>query len=166
MMPTIGIDCDLLLIHPHIDGGYPYGFVLAPDPANKGSAISIQRELDEDNEVHIYIFFTVILADQLKNPDGSMHTANRGTMYMKLLAFLAKTEDLAIGTVMGTYLGVGPLGHSATELHLIDGSYISCKLTNLGKYHPPIDSGLFFGSLWQDNPPSPDALTWDTSVWR
>lgn len=67
---------------------------------------------------------------------------------------------------MGTWLGIGPLGHSATELHLIDGSYISCKLTNISTYHPPVQSGTFFGSEWQADEPADDVLTWDTSVWR
>jgi len=165
-MSTIGTDCDIIMEHPDVNGGDPYGFVLAPDASNKGSSVSVQRELDEDDEIQIYIFFTILLADQLKNPDGSMHVETREVMYTMLLEYLEQTEDLSIGTFMGTWLGIGPMGHSATELHLIDGSYISCKLTNISAYHPPIDSGIFFGSEWQPAPPADDALTWDSSVWR
>jgi hypothetical protein len=165
-MATIGTDCDIIMVHPDVNDGEPYGFVLAPDASNQGSSVSVQRELDEDGEIQIYIFFTIVLADQLKNPDGSMHTEGREAMYNKLLEYLAKAEDLSIGTFMGTWLGVGPMGHSATELHLIDGSYIACKLTNISAYHPPIDSGTFFGSEWQADVSVEDALTWDTSVWR
>jgi hypothetical protein len=165
-MATIGTDCDLVLIHPDVNDGDPYGFVIAPDASNRGSSISIQRELNDEDEVQIYIFFTILLSDELKNPDGSMHTVNREAMYNMLLDYLAQTEGLSIGTFMGTWLGVGPMGHSATELHLVDGSYISCKLTNISAYHPPVDSDIFFGSEWQADTPDPAALTWDSSIWR
>ena len=165
-MPTIGKDCDVVLIHPHVNDGNPYGFVLAPDASNNGSSLSVQREQDDQDNIQIYIFFTIVLADELRNPDGSMHTDDRQSMYAMLLKYLAQSEGLSIGTFMGTWLGIGPLGHSATELHLIDGSYISCKLTNISTYHPPIDSETFFESAWQAEEPADDALTWDTSVWR
>jgi hypothetical protein len=122
--------------------------------------------LDEDNEIQIYIFFTILLADELINPDGSKHTDDRDAMYAMLLQYLDQTEDLSIGTFMGTYLGVGPMGHSATELHLIDGSFISCKFTNISAYHAPIDSDTFFNSEWQGETLADTALTWATSVWR
>ena len=166
-MPTIGTDCDIVLVHPDVNDGDPYGFVISSDASNKSASISIQREHDEDDdEIQIYIFFTILLADELKNPDGSMHSESREAMYAMLLEYLAQTEGISIGTFMGTWLGVGPMGHSATELHLVDGSYISCKLTNVSSYHPPVDSGMFFNSEWQDDIPGDSALTWDTSLWR
>ncbi len=165
-MPTIGQDCDLILIHGDVNNGYPYGFVLAPDPSKAVSAISIQRSLDSDDEVQIYLFATVLLADDLKNPDGSEHSDNRDTMYFMLLDFLEQTQDISIGTFMGTYLGLGQVGHSSTELHLIDASFISLKFANISTYHAPISSDLFFGSKWQPDTPEDGALTWDTSVWR
>jgi hypothetical protein len=166
-MPTIGADCDIVLVNPDVNDGNPYGFVLSPDTSNKSSSLSIQREHNEDDdEIQIYIFFTILLADQLKNPDGSMHSESREDMYTMLLKYLAQPEGTSIGTFMGTWLGVGPMGHSATELHLVDGSYISCKLTNVSAYHPPVDSEMFFNSEWQDDTPGNSALTWDTSLWR
>ena len=165
-MTTIGTDCDITLVHPDVNDGDPYGFVLSPDASNRGSSVSIQREVDEDGDIQVYIFFTIILADELKNPDGSMHADDRDSMYAMLLDFLEQTKGLSIGTVMGTWLGIGPMGHSATELHLTDGSYISCKMTNISAYRPPIDSDLFFGSLWQDYSPASGAFTWNSSVWR
>lgn len=169
-MPTLGEDCDLILIHTLVNDGDPYGFVLSPDPSKTGPAISIQRSLDEDDLTQIYLFATVLLADDLQNPDGSEHTDDRQTMYDMLIEYLAQIEDLAIGTVMGTYLGLGQIGHSATELHLVEASFISLKFANMSIYHPPIDSDIFFASQWHaptDVMPLPDdALTWDTSVWR
>ena len=163
--PVLGEDCDLILIHPDVNTGDPYGFVLTPD-SNKPSGISIQREIDDDGETLIYMFFTLILADDLRNPDGSEHADDRDTMYSMLLDFLDQNEYISVGTVIGTFLGIGPLGHSATEMHMPDGSFISMKLGNTGTYNPPIDSDLSFGSLWQDDPPASGAFTWNTSVWR
>jgi len=165
-MPTLGADCDLILIHELVNGGDPYGFVLSPDPSKAGPAISIQRSLDSDDETQIYLFATVLLADELKNPDGSEHSDDRQAMYDMLLLYLEQIENLSIGTFMGTYLGLGQVGHSATELHLVDASFISLKFANLSTYHAPVSSDLFFGSLWQDSPPAGDAFTWDTSIWR
>ena len=165
-MHDIGQDCDLILIHTLVNDGDPYGFVLAPDPSKNGPAISIQRSLDDEDETQIYLFASIILADDLKNPDGSEHSDDRDTMYAMLLDYLEQTDDISIGTFMGTYLGLGQVGHSATELHLVHGSYISLKFTNLSTYHPPIDSDLFFSSLWQPTPANEGAFTWETSVWR
>jgi hypothetical protein len=165
-MPTLGQDCDLILIHEDVNGGDPYGFVITPDAAKSGSTISIQRSLDESDDVQIYLFASILLANDLKNPNGSEHTDSRQTMYAMLLDYLAQTEGISIGTVMGTYLGLGQVGHSATELHMVEASYISLKFANVSTYNPPIDSDLFFGSLWQDDPADDDAFTWSTSVWR
>ena len=166
MTYAIGENCDLILIHPDVNDGYPYGFVISPDPSKSGSSVSIQRSLDDDNEVQIYLFATILLADDLQNPDGSEHTDSRQTMYAMLLSFLEQLEGISIGTVMGTYLGLGQIGHSTTELHMVQATYISLKFANITTYHPPINSDLFFGSLWQDTPPADDAFTWETSVWR
>ena len=165
-MPQLGADCDLILVHPDVNSGDPYGFVLTPDPVHKTSAVSIQREITTLGVTTIYIFFTLVLADDLKNPDGSDHTANREAMYSMLLDYLSQSSGLSVGTVLGTWLGIGPLGHSATELHLVNGSFISVKLGNVSTYHPPVSSTIFFGSEWQGAVPADDALTWETSLWR
>lgn len=165
-MADIGLDCDFVLIHPLVNDGDPFGFVLAPDPTKKGPAVSIQRSIDEDGNTQIYLFAVVLLADNLQNPDGSEHSDSRARMYNMLLDFMEQAEDIAIGTFMGTYLGLGQVGHTATELHLVQASFISLKFANLTTYHAPIDSDLFFGSLWQPETPADDAFTWETSVWR
>lgn len=165
-MAELGTDCDLILVHPSVNSGDPYGFVLTPDSIHKSSAVSIQREITALGVTSIYIFFTVILADDLKNPNGSDHTATREQMYTMLLDFLSQSSGLSVGTVLGTWLGIGPLGHSATELHMVNGSFISVKLGNVSTYHPPVSSTIFFGSEWQGSPAAADALTWETSLWR
>ena len=164
--PIIGKDCDIVLVHPQVNGGEPYGFILSPDPQKSGSAFSIQRNLDANGDTFIFLFATILLADDLKNPDGSEHAASKVTMYEMLLDFLDHVDEISISTFDGTFLGLGQLGHTSTELHLVDATYISIKFANLSTYHPPIDSDLFFGSIWQPSPAGVDAFTWETSVWR
>lgn len=166
MTYTIGENCDLILNHVDVNGGDPYGFVLTPDPTQKTSAVSIQREITSEGVTSIYIFFTLILADDLKNPNGSDHADSRASMYSTLLSYLGKSSGLSVGTVMGTWLGIGPLGHSATELHLVNATFVSIKLFNVTTYHPPVSESLFLNSLWSASPPADDALTWETSLWR
>lgn len=166
-LPIIGTDCDITLCHPSVNSGAPYGFILTPDPTHGRSGISIQREIDPDaGTIDVYLFFSVMLADDLINPDGKEHTDNRETMYLKLLEYLDQSAEVAIDTVLGTWLGIGSTGHSATELHLIKGSILSVKFANVTEYHPPADSDLVLGSLWQADIPDDEAFTWDTSLWR
>jgi len=164
--PVIGTNCDLVLVHPLVNGGDPFGFILSPDPSKSGSAFSIQRNIDADGDTHIFLFATILLADDLKNPDGSEHADSKVTMYEMLLSFLDQSDEFSVDTFDGTFLGLGQLGHTATELHLVEATYISIKFANLTAYHPPIDSDLFFGSIWQDTPAAGGAFTWETSVWR
>jgi hypothetical protein len=165
--PTIGADCDITLCHPDVNSGVPYGFILTPDPTHGRSEVSIQREIDYDTGIiAVYLFFSVMIADDLINPDGSEHTDSRETMYLKLLEYLDQRAEISIDTVLGTWLGIGSTGHSATELHLIKGSILSVKFANVTEYHPPADSDLVLGSLWQADIPEDDALTWDTTLWR
>ncbi len=160
--PIIGTDCDITLTHPLVNSGAPYGFILALDPSVRGGSISVQRSVDSlSGVISIRLLLTVLLADDLKNPDGSEHSEGRQAMYAKLIAYLATTDGLAIDTVMGTWAGLAPLGFSATELHQVKVSHIACQFDNISTYHPPITSTSFFASVW--NAPT---LTWATSYWR
>jgi len=162
----IGENCDLMLVHPDINDGDPVGFVLTPTPTHKGSSFSIQRETTLDGSIHIFMFFTLIMSDDLKDPDGKKHPDSRQEMYDWLLEFLTADDTFGVITVLGCYPGIGPLGHSATELHLVNGSYINVKLANITAYHGPVDPEFFLASIWHDTPPPVDALTWESSLWR
>jgi len=160
-MPTIGTDCDITLTHPQLNSGDPYGFLIAYDPTVRGNNISVQRQLVDD-EISIRIFFTIILADDLKNHDGSEHSADRQTMYNKLLEYLAITEGLSVDTVIGVFAGMGATGFSGTELHQPEVTHVSLQFNNITLYHPPIDSDLFFASVWNG-----DGIKWeDNMIWR
>ena len=165
-IPVIGTDADICLVHPDVNSGEPYGFILSPDPKSPGPAFSVQRSINSDGETSIYLFATVLLADDLKNPDGSEHAENKAAMSAILLEYLENLDNISIDTVDGTYIGLGQGGHTATELHLVDAILVSLKFKNIDTYHPPIDSDLFFGSVWQPDPADVGAFTWDSSVWR
>jgi hypothetical protein len=159
--PVIGQDCDITLTHKDVNAGAPYSFILATDPTVRGGAVSIQRNTDPDTgEILIRVFCTILLADNLKNPDGSKHSANRSTMYGFLIQYLSKIDGLSIDTVMGVFTGVAPTGFAATEMHQPLVSHVACQFTNLRTYHPPITSTNFFLSIWNGT------LTWATSYWR
>ncbi len=159
--PVIGTNCHITLTHPNVNSGDPYPFILAYDPSVKGSSVSVEREVDESTaKVSIRLFMTVLLADDLKNPDGSDHTYTRAQMYTKILEYLECTESLAIDTVMGCFTGIAPIGFSATELHQVDVSHIACQFTNISTYHPPIDSTIFFACKWDGD------RKWNNSYWR
>jgi hypothetical protein len=161
-LPIIGTDCDITLTHPSVNGGAPYGFILAADPSVRGGAISIQRSVDTlTGVISIRLVMTVLMADDLKNPNGSVHGVTRAVMYDKMIAYLATTDGLAIDTVMGTWLGLAPLGFSVTEMHQVKVSHIACQFDNISLYHPPISYNLVASSLW-DGP----TLTWASSYWR
>ena len=163
--PTMGKDCDLILVHKDIGGGDPFGFVLAPDPSQPSGTVSVQRERSGDDQM-IFIFFTLVLAVDLINPDGSQHTETRAVMYAALQEYLSKSDNLIVITHMGSYLGIGPLGHAATELHMVNGTYISIKLANVTAYRPPIPSATFYACLWTDiDDPQDSDLTWSTAYW-
>jgi len=163
---TIGENCDIILVHENVNDGDPYGFIIGPDPSKQGPSFSVQRSLDSEDEIVIHLFATVLLSDNLKNPDGSEHEESRQEMYDMIVLYLAELESMSVDTWIGTFLGLGQFGHTATELHMVQGTYISLKFANLTKYHPPVDSETFYNSIWQDTPPAVDALTWESSVWR
>jgi len=161
-LPVIGTDCDITFTHPDVNSGAPYGFILAVDPSVRGGSISIQRSVDADTRVvSIRLLLTVLLADDLKNPDGSEHGDDRFTMYAKLIEYLAKLDGLTIETVLGIWTGLAPLGFSATELHQVKLSHIACQFDNISTYHPPITSPSFSISKWNE-----PTLSWATSYWR
>ncbi len=160
-MFTLGVDCDVRFSHPAVNAGQPYGFLFAYDPSVRGNSLSLQRVVEE-GVITIRLYFTLILADDLKNHDGSAHLQNRAEMYAILLQYLKQTEPVSIDTVMGVFTGLVSSGHSATELHQADVSHIALQFYNISDYHPPIDSAQYFASRW-DAP----AIGWEEGMlWR
>jgi len=160
-MFTLGKNCDVRFTHPDVNSGEPYGFLFAYDPSVRGNSLSVQRVVDK-GVITIRVYFTLLLADDLKNHDGSVHAETRAEMYAQLLEYLEQIDSLAIDTVVGVFAGMVSTGHSATELHQPDVTHIALQFYNLADYHPPIESALYFASLWDA-----DAIAWGNGMlWR
>lgn len=162
-MPYIlGTNCHLTLQHAAVNAGVPYGFILEPDTRSPkdGPAVSIQKEIDSTGTVNDRVFFSVILADVLINPDGSGHADSRASMYAMLLNFLAHLSGITLVCSAGVLSGLCAVGHVSTEMHYGDHSIVVCQFTDLGVYFPPADPVVFNASIWDGT------LTWATSYWR
>jgi hypothetical protein len=157
---TPGIDCQITLCHPLVNSGEATGFVLEPDDKSQQPVISIQREVQADGSTRIRVFFNVLMADDLVNPDGSRHSQSRAEMYNRLQQYLAQTAGLTLQTSIGVISNVGASGHSATELHYNNASVVACQLNNAGPYFPPVDPAVYFNSVWDGQ------LAWSGSCWR
>ena len=156
---TIGSNCHIMLTHPAINNGDPYGFILQSQDNDLGESFTMQREISGTAQ-SVRVFFHILLADNLTNPNGTRHEQNRAQMYAVLAQYLAKANELTIATNIGAFANIGATGHTATEQHFPQLSIIAVQLNNTGTYYDPVDINLYQNSTW-DGP-----LTWDTSFWR
>jgi hypothetical protein len=161
MPDEIGKDCHVTLMHPQVNDGRPYGFVLDPQ-SRYPNGLAIRREVFDGLTLpmKVWVYFDVLLADDLRNPDGSQHQPARAEMYAMLTAFLAKTKGLQLAFGLGAIVDLGALEYAATEKHYAGYSTVRVHLTNAGGYAGVIDQTRFNLSLWDG------ALTWETSYWR
>ncbi|RPI94768.1 MAG: hypothetical protein EHM39_12105 [Chloroflexi bacterium] len=161
-MASIGVDCDITLTHPAVNGGAPVGFV-AKRRGNRLVMVKRQAYMTPDGTYsdRIWFWVTVVCSDDIRNPDGSKHAATRSQIYSNLLAFLAARTGITLtcGTAVWNDLYATLtttqeyLGQDSDELIL---SLNNGAMTQTA----PIDHDRFANSLW-DGP-----LTWETSYWR
>lgn len=159
-MAAIGVDCHITLSHPSIDGGVAYGFLVNTENKIFPEGCRINREVDSSGITQVWIYFDVVLADNMLNPDGSSHTQTRAQMYSKLLQFLEMSSGVTVGTPVGSFSDLGALGFTADERHLPLSSLIKVQFNNVGYYWPPVPVDLLNQSVWDG------VLTWNTSYWR
>lgn len=159
---TLGKDCNLILNHASVNGGADVGFLLQPDPrsVNAGPVVQLQREIQSDGSSVSKVYFTVLLAGMLVNPDGTVHAESRSTMYAFLTLFLQQPGAVTLGFASGFIPNLAALGHVSTEMHYGDFSLVSCQFTDNAIYFAPADPVAFYASAWDG------ALTWSTSYWR
>jgi len=162
MTDTIGVNCHLVLQHPLVNGGATVGFLLQPDPRspNAGPVVQIQRETDSAGVSTSKVYFAAILADDLVNPDGTVHTQTRAQMYALIVEFLQQPDNLLLGFEGGWISNLEAIGHVSTEMHYGDYSLVSCQFTDKAAYYPAADPVKFYASIWDGT------LTWSTSYWR
>ena len=160
--PVLGSDCHLILQHPLVNTNLPIGFLLQPDPRspNAGPVVQLQRETASDGSSTSKVYFTVILADNLVNPDGTLHAQTKAQMYSAIVQFLEQVSNILLEFGGGWLTNLAALGHVSTELHYGDYSLVSCQFTNQAAYYPAADPVKFYASIWDGT------LTWATSYWR
>lgn len=159
-MPVIGSDCHITLQHPAVNAGQPYGFFLDRNSRSRPEGIAITRQVITGLGLCVWVYFDILLADGLLNPDGSLHAASRETMYAMLMQYLEKTDGIILTTPIGALLDLGAVGFTADEVHLPQASLMRCQLNNVGYYFAPVDPAVLANSVWDG------ALTWASSYWR
>ena len=120
----------------------------------------LKREVVTGVGLKVWLYFDVLLADDLLNPDGSTHTDTRTVMYAMLSDFLSKESGIILTTFMGAFSDFGAVGYTTTERHMNGQSVCKCQINNVGYFYPPADPGSLALSLWDG------LLTWETSYWR
>ena len=157
---TIGQNCQITLQHNSVNGGQPYGYLLTGEDKNYGAAVSVQHEQAADLTTKIRIFFCILLADNLTNPDGTLHSDSRSQMYQMLLNFLNQSSGLTIMTSDVVFAGVGASGFSATETHYEALTLVTCQFNNTGAYYPSPTRVITcspFGTARSPGPPASGA---------
>jgi hypothetical protein len=158
-MTTIGTDCHIVMTHANVNEGAAFGFLLDSED-DLGPLVSLQREVNAEGTITVRLFFKVLLADDLVNPDGTMHAETKAEMYSKLCEFLSQTDGMTVEGSIGVFTNVGAQGHSATEMHYLGLSVVACQLNNQGVYWPPADPERFYNSVWDGT------MSWGMGYWR
>ena len=156
----IGQNCQITLQHEGVNDGAPFGFLITGQDKDYGAAVSVQHEKSSDDSTKIKAFFCVLLADNLANPDGTIHTDSRSFMYSRLLDYLNRSSGITLTTSTTVFAGVGAVGFAATETHYESLTLVTCQLNNTGAYFPVPDPFVYNQSLWDG------ILTWGTAYWR
>lgn len=159
-MAEIGKDCHITLAHPAVNNGEPVGFLLDEEENEHGALVSVQRETDSNGQTRVRLFFDVLLAERLVNPDGSAHAASRAEMYAALNAYLRQTSGVAVACSAGVFANVGALGYSAAEMHYPRLTVVACQLNNTGPYFAAVAQSVYDNAVWDG------VLAWDAAVWR
>ena len=156
---SIGENCHITLTHPQVNAGEACGFVLVQDE-KEPPALAIQRERSSNGDEEIHVFFDVLLAAELRSPNGAACPWTQSEMYARLIAFLAVSDSITLGFSGGVLSSLGALGHSATELHYPDHCRVSCQLSCVGSYFPPVPLVDFQAAVWDGT------RNWAESYWR
>ncbi|KPL91108.1 hypothetical protein [Levilinea saccharolytica] len=169
MMATVGVDCDVALFHAAVQGGEALGLIVEPRPRS-GPAISLHFEAYPDALGQLqavqHIWFTVLLADDLRNPDGTPHAVSAAEMRAGLYACLNQHAEIGLVTRLGTFTGLRSSGHILIENVYPGFSTALVQLSSDGGSFQPIPYAVYADSLWVDEALYHGARTWDNSYWR
>lgn len=175
-MPTIGKDCDITLTHPDVNGGNPVGFLLynlAPAQRQAGKAYgpSVKIHYESYNQATgqiqdvRHLWFTVLIADQALNPDGSPHAQTAAVARAHLINILMQHSQITLTTPAGSIAGLYSNDHVMIQNIFPYFDTVEVHLTTRSAHFAPVDPTLYFNSLWAAEDYT-GIMTWDNSYWR
>ncbi len=169
-MPTIGVDCDLMLAHPEVDGGQAYGFLVEPKSKTYGPVVQVHWEKYTQADGSIsdvrHLWVTVMIADEMMNPDGTLHQATAAEDYAALVALLTKPDQLTLITRLGAIAGLVSTGHVMEQQIYPEVVLVVCQLSTKSNVFQPVNYEMYLRSLWVDEDSYSDTMNWGNSYWR
>lgn len=170
-MPVIGVDCDIMLAHPDVHLGEPLGFLLYRKPGEVfGPPVKIHYEsytdaLGEAADVR-HLWFRVLLADRLLNPDGSAHGDSAAVMRENLIAIVMAHSNITLYTPAGLIAGLYSSGHVLIHSIYPGVEIVEVQLTSRSVHFAPVDPARYAASVWVDGNTYSAEMNWDNSYWR
>lgn len=152
-MPTLGQDCEVMLYHSEVSSSQPLGLLLDHSRLYHGS-ISVYRSAyrvaDGSFQDQQVISFTVLIADGLVNPNGSLHMATANNDYNQLFEILARRSEIGMITPEGIFSGLYSSGNYSLEERSGGILRVTVQLSSTGDIFAPADRDHFEQSLWVD----------------
>ncbi len=169
-LPIPGRDCDIALSHAAVQAGEPVGFVLlrrASDdygPAVRVHVESYTSALGEAQDVR-HLWFTVLLAQDALNPDGSPPARTPAELRALLMEIVLQHRDIILHTPAGLITGLAAGGQVMIHHLRPQVETVEVHLTTRLNHFAPLDPARFAASLWQDAAYCGE-MHWDNSYWR
>jgi hypothetical protein len=168
-MPTLAQDCEVMLYHAEVQQGQALGLLLDHSRLYHGS-ISVYRSAyrvaDGTFQEQQMVSFTVLLADGLVNPDGSLHTITAADEYNQLFQILNQRSEIGVITPEGIFSGLFSSGNYSQEERNGGVLRVTLQLSSSGDVFAPADRDRFEQSLWVDEDMYAGSMTWNNSYWR
>jgi hypothetical protein len=169
MKAIVGQNCDLALFHAEVDDGEPLGLIAEAQP-KYGPPVAVHWEVysqatGEISEVR-HLWVTVMIADDLVNPNGSRHEQTGTETYGKLVEIVTKNRGIGLITRLGAMTGLKSSGHVMIQrifpgLQTIE-IHLTTRLTNFA----PVDPTRYVESRWVDEDAYQGGMHWGNSYWR
>lgn len=170
MTSTIGVDCDIQIAHPEVNDGEPYGFIVEPQDRERGPVVRVHWEKYTNpngtlTEVR-HLWVTVMIADELLNPDGTLHRESAAEMYARLIELLTRPDRLSLVTRLGAITGLKSSGHVMEQSIYPGFMRVVCQLSSHSTAFQPVDYGYYLQSYWVDAATYAGIMNWGNSYWR
>ncbi len=168
-MATLQQDCDVMLFHQDVAGGQPAGFLLDRSRLYHGSISvyrSAYRQADGGFVDQQVVSFTILLGNNLVNPDGSIHNTTASEDYENLFNIIGQRSEIGVITPEGIFSGLYSSGNYSLEERAGGILRVTLQLNSDGNIFAPADRDRFEQSRWVDEDIYTGSMTWENSYWR